>query len=285
MVLNTSNRFKYNSKEFIVSEYLRIKKLLGRVPTKVELVSNSKFSWPIINKRFGSYKNLCNLFNDIPYFNIVTLDDIKCKYISLKVNLNRIPHRQELAYTSRMERKFGMTWKQFVEQMGDEVIHSSYTKEELKKIILDFNVENGRPPSSVEMKRPSSKVFQNMFGTWNNTLEYCGFSTKHPTYIANDGHKCYSRMELYVDNWLTNNNIKHCKDVYYPYHKEFNINTRKTCDWVLEDGRYVELYGLMRKQSYCIRVKEKSDLCLACGINLIELYPEDLKQLSIHIMK
>ena len=214
----------------------------------------------------------------------LSLNDLKQRYIRLKNELGRIPKRAEFGFKNEQEQRLNLTWRQFVSSMGDEPRGSKYTEEELKSIILEFAKEHGRPPSSDEMKRPNSKVFQNKFGTWNNALEICGFGVKHPIYIADDLHKCYSRMELYVDNFLFHNGIKHEKDKKYPFDEEFNKNSRKTCDWVLSDGRYVELFGLMRKKKYAKNVELKQRLCEKHNIILISLFPEDLKHLQEKLM-
>lgn len=201
------------------------------------------------------------------------------RYKDLRIKLGRVPIRKEFGYTSSFEQRFGK-WQKFVSRMGDDAYRHVYSKDELKQIILEFTKKNGRPPSADEMKRPSSKVFQNEFGTWNNALAECGFEVKHPIYIADDGHKCYSRMELYVDNFLFHNNIQHEKDVKYPFHKLLNKSTKKTCDWVTDDGKYIELFGLMRKEHYRERVTEKEQLSKEHNLNLIKLFPEDLKCLK-----
>ena len=213
----------------------------------------------------------------------VTLNELENRYKELKQKLGKVPKRKELPYKMKYQSRCGMSWRQFVSHMGDIPINSGYTKDELKKFILDFNANFGRPPSSDEMKRPSSKVFQNMFGTWNNALAECGFEVSHPIYISDDGHKCYSRMELYVDNFLFHNKIEHEKDVKYPFHKKLNINTKKSCDWKTSDDKYIELFGLMRKNNYANRKEEKEELCKEFGLNLISLFPEDLKRLELKV--
>jgi len=215
----------------------------------------------------------------VNFDNAVTLEVLKKRYVKLKKNLGRIPKRCEIPYTMVFQRKFCLTWRQFVEQMGDKPIGSGYTKTELKNIIFDFNKKHGRPPSADEMTRPSSKVFQNVFGTWSNLLKECNFYVKHPMYISEDGHKCLSRPELYIDNWLYKNNIEHEKEVKYPYHKIYNKNTRKRCDFFI-NGIYIEFFGLMRRKSYREKVKIKKKLIKQLNLKIIFIYPTDLDKLD-----
>jgi hypothetical protein len=210
----------------------------------------------------------------------LSLEELENRYNELKTKLGRIPKRGEMNFTMSMRRRFNMSWRQFIEHMGDECVGSKYSNEELKNIILEFSKKHKRPPSSDEMTRPSSKVFQNRFGSWSAALHECGFEVAYPTYIADDGHKCFSRMELYVDNYLFHNGIKHDKDVYYPYHKLYNTNSKKTCDWKLADGRYVEMFGLMQRKYYSDKVDIKKQLCESLNLSLVEIYPEDLSKLK-----
>src|SRR5699024_4103951 len=61
---------------------------------------------------------------------------------------------------------------------------------------------------------------------------------------AKDGHLCRSLHEKAVDDFLHHHEIVHELEPHYPHDPVLNPNTRKRADWLLEDGTYVEMWGL-----------------------------------------
>lgn len=90
---------------------------------------------------------------------------------------------------------------------------------------------------------------------------------------ALDGHSCDSVSELLIDNWFTQNNIPHQKDIPYP-------KTNHKADWEISVGNkeiFVEYFGLANDSPrYDRTIKEKIKLCQNCKIPLIEIYPKDI---------
>ena len=260
---------------------------IGRKPTYKEIdVCNYLPSTKCYERHFGSVDNAIKIC--CPNLHIqrkrYSKNLLQKEVIRIASILNKTPTQDEfnkfsLMTTQSIKDRYG--WNNFLKMCKLIPRKNSYTKKELINILKGNRKELGRNLITEDFKNaPHSSLFYTHFGSWNNALRECGFEIKHPTHISNDGHKCYSVMELYVDNFLFHNKINHEKDVKYPYHKLLNKNNRKTCDWILDNNIYVELFGLMRKNNYREHVKVKKQLCNELGLKLIELYPKDLNNLK-----
>jgi hypothetical protein len=89
--------------------------------------------------------------------------------------------------------------------------------------------------------------------------------------LAEDGHMCLSLAEKEIDDFLYRRGIMHDKEVYYP-------GSRMRTDWELFGGQrrvFVEYFGLMQNPDYANRARQKIRLAEQCGIELIEIYPDD----------
>jgi hypothetical protein len=117
------------------------------------------------------------------------------------------------------------------------------------------------------------------FGSWNNALEKAGLEPnrshsqrmyKRTSTVALDGHNCDSISEATIDNWLTKQKILHSRDVPYP-------GTRHRADWGIGNKIFVEYFGLANDSPrYDRSIREKRALCKKKGIQLVEIYPNDL---------
>jgi hypothetical protein len=97
--------------------------------------------------------------------------------------------------------------------------------------------------------------------------------------MAADGHECNSIAEMIIDNLLSEKNIAHTKEPYYPYHPRLNPGTGKRADWKIGD-KLVEYFGLAGNAAYDLRTIEKLQLAREEGLQLVALYPEDLTDLE-----
>lgn len=153
-----------------------------------------------------------------------------------------------------------------------------YTKDEILEFIKKYHNEEGRVPAKRELLDISSKAV-NLFGAWNNAIRAAGFKPnrshenrmyKRVMTQAKDGHLCDSISEAIIDNWLTNNRIKHKRDVRYP-------TSNHKADWVLESGIYMEYFGLAKDSPrYDRDIEIKKKLCRSLGVKLVAIYPNDL---------
>jgi len=138
-------------------------------------------------------------------------------------------------------------------------------------------------------------IYQSKYGSWNNFLRSInitrneiltrpGYKKRHTSkkcLIAKDGHKCYSKGELEIDNFFFDNGIKHIKEVSYPFHDKFNKNCRKTADWKI-GSIYVEYLGMLSHYSKPIRERymdgeqEKSAFLLEQGLDFMFISPDNI---------
>jgi hypothetical protein len=97
--------------------------------------------------------------------------------------------------------------------------------------------------------------------------------TKYGTMVkAKDGHVCRSISEKNVCDWLYDHQIKHEKEVKFP-------NSNFISDWKI-GNIYIELFGLKGQKTYDEKTVQKIKLAENLGIELIELYLEDLQRLD-----
>lgn len=92
-----------------------------------------------------------------------------------------------------------------------------------------------------------------------------------------------------VDNYLYERQIPHDKEIYYPLSKKYNCNKKKRCDFSIKTSTgvlvYIEYAGLINKEVYAQKLKEKIELCKELSINLIVIYPWQLGRLDKIILE
>lgn len=137
-----------------------------------------------------------------------------------------------------------------------------------------------RVPARREIKE--SDACRKFFGSWNKAIAAAGFQPnrshnqrmyKCAKIKAQDGHLCGSISEALIDNWLTENNIFHEKDVLYP-------ETNHKADWsIFVEGQkiFIEYFGLANDSPrYDRTIQKKKRLCQKYKIRLIKIYHWDL---------
>lgn len=157
----------------------------------------------------------------------------------------------------------------------------SYTRHELIAIIKQAHKQFNRIPTKREIFSITNMCIR-LFGSWNKAIIAAGLEPnrshnqrmyKCARAKALDGHICDSISELIIDNWLTENNITHRRNVAYP-------ETNHKADWGInlkEEIIFVEYFGLAQDSPrYERTIKEKKEMCRQYGIVLIEIYPQDL---------
>lgn len=155
------------------------------------------------------------------------------------------------------------------------------TPQQLIDIIKRAVRELKRIPAKRELMEIDSSCVRT-FGSWNNAIIAAGFQPnrshsqrmyKRTKTRALDGHLCDSISEALIDNWLTENNISHERDVSYP-------ETNHKADWAVFLGNrkiFIEYFGLANDSPrYDRAIKKKKVLCRKHKLTLIEIYSQDL---------
>jgi hypothetical protein len=126
-----------------------------------------------------------------------------------------------------------------------------------------------------------------LFGNWIEALYQSKVISKRmikgsKSYkcIAEDGDICNSLAELYIDNWLYKNNIKHKKEPFYPKHALYNPNGKYRGDWLLDDGTFIEYFGLNGDIEYDKRIEAKLEIVKEFSLKFIPIYPNEIKLLE-----
>jgi len=97
--------------------------------------------------------------------------------------------------------------------------------------------------------------------------------------IAKSGNECNSLDELFIDNWLFENNFKVQKEPIYPRHEKYNASGKRRADWFV-NGYYIEYFGLCGEEAYDKKVIEKMNLARELNLKLIALFPNSLNKIE-----
>lgn len=134
--------------------------------------------------------------------------------------------------------------------------------------------------------RSSESIFKKKFGSWfktlvesnvlqNGTLE----TSRGIRCIAKSGNECNSLDEMFVDNWLFENNIISRKEPLYPSHPIYNKSGKRRADWKVDDY-FIEYFGLKGEEAYDNKTNEKLLLASSLNLKLISIFPSDLDNIS-----
>lgn len=92
--------------------------------------------------------------------------------------------------------------------------------------------------------------------------------------VCNDGHEVRSYYERAFDNYLHKENIAHEYDARLPFNKRF------MCDFKVGDI-YIEIWGMVGWEPYDDRMSRKIKLYEENDCKLLQVFPEDFKDLGI----
>ncbi len=132
----------------------------------------------------------------------------------------------------------------------------------------------------------SGKWYKHNYSNWLNVLVQANVlpnaqrKTPYGTMcLAIDGHVCNSIGEKIIDDWFHHNNIIHIKEPLYPINLEFNPKNKLRADWKIEQ-HYIEFCGLKGLPFYDEKMKTKRQLSTKLGIQLVEIFQENLSSLD-----
>lgn len=136
------------------------------------------------------------------------------------------------------------------------------------------------------LKMPAYEHYIEKFGNWLKCLSLAGVlddghrkTSRGIQCLANDGHLCLSLGEKAIDDWLSNHNIPHEKESYYPFDEKLNPNKRSRTDWKI-GNIFIEYAGLMDDSEYASKMKRKKQLADKNDLHLIIIEPADLFSLD-----
>lgn len=158
-----------------------------------------------------------------------------------------------------------------------------YTKEQLKDFLIDFAKELGRTPLTTDIHNngeiPSVSTYTRYFGSYEQACVECGLEMKQCLFgnyitknIAKDNKTiCLSNSELFITNFLIDNNIRFEKEKTYSdiFNRDYGL---KRSDWYLTDyDVIVEYFGLHDKDFYKEKMEQKIKICKQNNKKLIAI--------------
>jgi hypothetical protein len=161
-----------------------------------------------------------------------------------------------------------------------------YNKEELIKDLQEFAKELCRTPIGIEVSANKNMAhhmsYVRYFGSYTNACKEAGLVPCYDgsvyvthVYYSKNNDLCLSQAELQITNLFIDNDVDYLKEVMYRDLVKDDYRGFKRCDWVLGD-LVVEYFGMPERVSYQKRIVEKRELCEKNGLQLLELYPEDI---------
>jgi len=218
------------SKKELITEYFRVKEILGRQPLQREFSSNRKngikFNLKKYEKEFGTWNKFLKYIGEpLMIYNLKKKDvpkkELIDNYYQLKKVLNRKPTQNDILVkkgsrygTSIYQTHFG-TWNKFLKSIGEETRELNIPKERLIKELKDKAKELGRIPKSSEFGNSYPVIIKFFGNSWENTIKNvfgdnsdyvfkgtnsviktcknCGKKTKYfKSRVKNDGNSCCS---------------------------------------------------------------------------------------------
>lgn len=130
---------------------------------------------------------------------------------------------------------------------------------------------------------------KDIFGNWFNALHEAKIietisTSRGVKCLSLDKHLCNSLAEKQIDDWLFEHGIEHEKEPLYPKDKLFNASGKRRGDWKVNNV-FIEYFGLIGDKQYEQKLFEKKQLTKLLDIELIEIYPLDLKDLDNKLMQ
>jgi hypothetical protein len=154
------------------------------------------------------------------------------------------------------------------------------TTQQLAKAVKRFISKHKRNPSLTDISELGYRRFHfimhgGIAQFWSSKYPSTNIFTTYAHYIADDGHICFSKCELLLDNFLTKHKIPHDKEVCYMFDKKLNPKGNLRCDFVIHDV-YVEFAGMYKNTAYDARLERKKLLAKKAGHKFLVLYINDL---------
>ena len=168
------------TKQELIDAYFKLKKQLGKQPTRTYFDKNSKYNPYNINKLFGSWNKFLESIDEPLLVNYdVTKQQLIDAYFEVKKQLGKLPTRTEFDKNSKynqynIDKLFG-SWNKFLESIDEpSLVNYDVTKQQLIDAYFEVKKQLGKLPTRtyfVKNSKYNQRNIRKLFGSWNNLLE------------------------------------------------------------------------------------------------------------------
>jgi len=292
-----------------IQELINLKTTINKIPTVAEYDDYAK-THDLIRRRnleirLGmKWSAICKTYLGDTNQKQKTKEEIYNELLKLKSELGRSPIVDDLRDRNigfkQCYRAYGMTFNQMIKSFGWEISGHRYSKKSIDELCEDYiklYEKLGRVPEYEDIDNEEdmspSQVYRKKLGTIVQICEFCNIDTydyrKSDAYLLFDkeGNSCLSKAELKISNYLIDHNIKFTKEKMYK-HLISDFDKLYRFDWYVEETNVcIEYFGLYNSsasakkvpmiKNYIQRTNEKIEICNNNGVNLVSLYPSDMK--------
>ena len=179
-------------------------------------------------------------------------------------------------------------------------ISKRYTEEDMENNLIKLYKEIGRTPTYEDLDEcdytANSGTYYHRYNDLSEVLDLCNIPHNKNTkgirrhfgrfiksYTTSKGTVCLSKSEFIITCWLEDNNLEFIKEVYY---RDFlkGDTTRRKIDWIINYNNklyFVEYFGLYFNKAYKKKADQKIEDCINGGIDLISIFPQDMKNKTL----
>lgn len=183
------------TKDILITEFQRVTKIIGKVPTISEMKKHSNYSTTTFEKAFGGWnKFLVNMDSKVNKKHSITKDEFIEEFKKVKNNLGHTPSTFEMRKHGNIEpnsyRRIWGGWSNFLKEIGEPYQKRNIPEEELIKAYLKLKKQLKKQSLTQndmnEFGAYSSSVYERRYGSWNKFLEKIGDKPNVRTDISKD---------------------------------------------------------------------------------------------------
>lgn len=295
----------FDRKEYTKDDIIRLTRNFisenKRLPIVTDFKSHNNLpSVAVMYKHFNTLNELIIYLGFDPLYDSLVIksdDELISDLRKLYVQLGKTPSSKEIEKSSitasfnAYANRFGSIYMSF-EKAGIpfKKRNKFLSNHEVIDVWYKLKYELNRVPTIEEMRESEINVsdcIKMRWGTYSEFLRQLGEDANYnaygcTTHLTTNNTKCFSVMELKLTQWLEDNDIEFHKD--FPYKNILKDDgTNRTLDWLIKNNNhtyYVELFGILNSESYDAKTKSKKDDFKDNELNLIGIYPNDMRKKS-----
>jgi hypothetical protein len=181
-------RKKYTREE-LLKHIVRFYNEKGRIPQTRDFNKNPNYpSFNPYQREFGSWNDALRAAGFVPDYNM-TEDELLKYIVGFYIDNHKTPLESDFDNNSKYPHsrtyiyRFG-GWNNAIKAAGLQVnVYKKISQNDLLDHILQFYIENGRPPTTRDFiysnhKYPSVGLYQKHFGSWENALKLVELDTE-----------------------------------------------------------------------------------------------------------